>query len=166
MRTGGGTYPARMPRGTAGGCASRRCHPAHPLSAIDGTHGSKGSLLCVCDGRVLSGPVSDIGGRVARMPTRDEPRLTLRLGFALDGRLDGAAEGVGVKKGTLARRAIELGLEGAVEEARVARVERELLVAQRAARRAVNAGLVRVDGVVVRDPMTLVPAGARVEVES
>lgn len=163
------------------------------------------------------------------MPTRDEPRLTLRLGFALDGRLDGAAEGVGVKKGTLARRAIELGLEGAVEEARVARVERELLVAQRAARRgarvdgspaarggrrgaagggdgngdaagrspgraaklspppaalrldgivaeraggmlearrAVNAGLVRVDGVVVRDPMTLVPAGARVVVES
>lgn len=45
------------------------------------------------------------------------------------------------------------------------------IVAERAggmleARRAVNAGLVRVDGVVVRDPMTLVPAGARVVVES
>ena len=140
-----------------------------------------------------------------------------------------------MKKGTLARRAIELGLDAAIEEARGADLERDLVVAHRAvrrgagrpagvevdgspaarggrrgaagggdgngdaagrspgraaklspppaalrldgivaeraggmleARRAVNAGLVRVDGVVVRDPMTLVPAGARVVVES
>lgn len=107
-----------------------------------------------------------------------------------------------MKKGTLARRAIELGLDAAIEEARfgrgpaVAQARGEIaspaarggrLVpgvagARKAgrlddavaavtggmleARRAINAGLVRVDGVVVRDPMTLVPAGARVVVES
>ena len=34
------------------------------------------------------------------------------------------------------------------------------------ARRAINAGLVRVDGVVARDPFSMVRVGARVEVES
>lgn len=54
------------------------------------------------------------------MPTRDEPRLTIRLDSGLDGRLGGAARGAGVRKGTLARRAMELGLDAAIEEARAA----------------------------------------------
>ena len=153
------------------------------------------------------------------MPTRDEPRLTIRLGEGLDERLTGAALGVGVRKGTLVRRAIELGLELAVEEVRAvggaggngdapdrspgrgaklpvpptgrvdassaARGERRVMRAARAAvgafrldevvapvvgdmvraRRAINAGLVRVGGRVVRDPMARVDP-ALVEVES
>lgn len=133
------------------------------------------------------------------MPTRDDPRLTLRLSGELDARLDGAALGSGVAKGALARRAMELGLAEAVAEVqtgeavvrRAARVARDqvgrpaapgTLVEARAfrldehvaprvgdmlrARRAINAGLVRVDGVVARDPFSMVRVGARVEVES
>jgi len=134
------------------------------------------------------------------MPTRDDPRLTLRLSAELDARLDGAALGSGVAKGALARRAMELGLELAVAEVQVGepsvprlrRARRHDVspaargkappavresfrldehVAPRVgdmlrARRAINAGLVRVDGVVARDPFSMVRVGARVEVES
>lgn len=132
------------------------------------------------------------------MPTRDEPRVTIRLGGEFDARLEGAASGLGVAKGALARRAMELGFEAALEEGRrdgglrraagsgrgrVVDREEDVVVGVRPggrldglvavrtggmleARRAINAGLVRVDGRVVRDPMTLVPAGARVVVES
>lgn len=153
------------------------------------------------------------------MPTRDEPRLTIRLGGALAARLEGAALGTGVKRGTLMRRAMELGLEEAVAEVRAvggaggngdapdrspgrgaklpvpptgrvdgspaARGGRRVMPAARAAvgafrldevvaplvgdmvraRRAINAGLVRVGGRVVRDPMLRVDP-ALVEVES
>ena len=155
--------------------------------------------------------VSAPGGMICAMPTRDEPRLTIRLGTDLGGRLDGAALGTGVPKGTLVRRAIELGLEGAVEEVRAGRVDgspaargevspargvddpwdraavqagaelvRAVPVRERfrldevvapvvgdmvRARRAINAGLVRVGGRVVRDPMARVDP-ALVEVES
>ena len=133
------------------------------------------------------------------MPTRDDPRLTLRLSGELDARLDGAALGSGVAKGALARRAMELGLAEAVAEVQVGDSGGRLRRARRhdvspaargkappavresfrldehvaprvgdmlRARRAINAGLVRVDGVVARDPFSMVRVGARVEVES
>ena len=120
-------------------------------------------------------------------------------------KLDGAALGAGVRRGTLVRRAIELGLERAAEEAREERAGREggeriaagirrdhaspaarrerpkpavvpaayrldecvapLVGDMVRARRAINAGLVRVGGRVVRDPMARVDPQL-VEVES
>ena len=125
--------------------------------------------------------------------------MTLRLGGEFDARLGGAAAGLGVAKGALARRAMELGFEAALEEGRrdgglrraagcvggrVVDREDDVVVGVRPggrldglvavrtggdfmrARRAINAGLVRVDGVVVRDPAVVVAPAARVTVDA